>query len=62
MVKLGKKLVEFSGYNGAPVANPIGGLGTLLAMVGNELEKKVPASTPYVGRAREYMQDIIRKK
>lgn len=60
--KLGKKLIEFSGYNGELVANPIGGLGTLLAMVGNKLEKKVPVSTPYVGRAREYMQDIIRKK
>lgn len=60
--KLGKKLVEFSGYNGELVANPTGGLGTLLVLAEDRLEKKVPASTPYVGRAREYMQNIIKKK
>lgn len=60
--KLGKKLVESSGYNEAAIINPIGGLGASLISVGDKLEKRVPASTPYVGRAREYMQNIIKKK
>ena len=60
--KLGKKLVESSGYNEAAIINPIGGLGASLILVGDKLEKRVPASTPYVGRAREYMQNIIKKK
>lgn len=59
--KLGEKLIKFSGYNGEPIVNPIGGLGVSLALAGDRLEKKVPASTPYVGRAREYMSNIVRK-